>query len=382
MNQQIYKEASEWLVDLRVGDVDAATREKLDAWFRASPEHIRAFLELSNIWEEGGDRDLDRTRSAEDLISLARTAVTNIVRLEPAEASTSAHAELQTQSSTLTPVAASAAKAAPLRALLSRPWWMNLAASVAFVSIAVAALAVYSNRNSTYATGTGQQRTVDLPDGSKVELNARSRIEVRFSQVEREVDLLEGQALFKVAKDAARPFVVKSDTTRVTAVGTQFDVYRKTSGTTVTVIEGRVAVLPPEASTVGSGGTAGRQGSSQPGIRANARPPALAVILVSAGEQVTVTPSKVTPPAHTDVAAATAWTQRELVFDATPLTDVAQEFNRYNEKPLIVSDVALKDFHVTGVFSSTNPASLLKFLRAQKNIKVDETDAAIRITGK
>jgi transmembrane sensor len=90
----------------------------------------------------------------------------------------------------------------------------------------------------------------------------------------------------------------------------------------------------------------------------------------------------VTAPARADVAAATAWTLRELVFDATPLSDVAQEFNRYNEKPLIVSDAALKDFHVTGVFSSTNPASLLKFLAAQKDINVDETDAAIRITRK
>src|SRR4029077_4111574 len=181
----------------------------------------------------------------------------------------------------------------------------NLAASIAFVAIAVTVFALYNYRNSTYATGTGEQRTVDLTDGSKVELNARSRIRVRFSHSGREGDLLEGQALFKVAKDAGRPFVVKSDAARVTAVGTEFDVYRKSSGTTVTVIEGRVAVLSPqEAFAPGSEGTADHEGIRGLGTGPKPRPLALPVILVSAGEQVTVTPSKVTSPAHADVAAA------------------------------------------------------------------------------
>jgi len=226
----------------------------------------------------------------------------------------------------------------------------------------------------TYATDTGEQRSVRLRDGSQLTLNSRSRIRVRFSERERDVELLEGQALFQVAKDSARPFVVRSDSTRVRAVGTLFDVYRKATGTTVTVVEGRVAVLPV---------------LDVPGPALDrARVPDIAesgdshAVLVSAGEQVTVTPSAVTPPTHTNVGVATAWTQRELVFDLTPLPDVAQEFNRYNVRQLIVSDAKLKDFHVTGVLSSTDPASFLRFLRAQPGISVEETDREIRISKK
>ena len=92
-----------------------------------------------------------------------------------------------------------------------------------------------------------------------------------------------------------------------------------------------------------------------------------------------VTAQQISKPEEADTAAAIAWTQRELVFDETPLTDVAAEFNRYNDNPLIVNDASLKNFHVTGVFSSTDPSSLLKFLRAQKGIRVQESDQGILI---
>src|SRR5271165_3590980 len=80
LNLTIYTEAAEWLIELREGEVDAATRERLDAWFRASPEHIRAYLELSSLWEEGADPDLDRTHSTQDLIARAR-ATSNVIPL-------------------------------------------------------------------------------------------------------------------------------------------------------------------------------------------------------------------------------------------------------------------------------------------------------------
>src|SRR5690606_26847429 len=93
----------------------------------------------------------------------------------------------------------------------------------------------------------GEQRTVTLADGSVIELNARSRIKVRYADRERAIDLLQGQALFRVAKDPTKPFIVASGGTYVRAVGTQFDVYKKSVGTVVTVVEGRVAVTTPTA---------------------------------------------------------------------------------------------------------------------------------------
>ena len=74
LNTQIYEQASDWLVELRVGDIDVAARQRFDAWLRTSPEHIRAYLELSSIWEDGGDPKLDRNNSTDKLIAQARAA--------------------------------------------------------------------------------------------------------------------------------------------------------------------------------------------------------------------------------------------------------------------------------------------------------------------
>jgi transmembrane sensor len=390
MNKQVYEDAAEWLVELRIGDIDAAARARLDAWFRISPEHIRAFLELSNIWEEGGDEEVSRAFNTDELIVRARAAGANVVVLGTGpQGAPAAHIG----SATDTP-AAQASDDRRERTVSVRPTarWSKyrLAASIACLAVAVGAFALHRSWLSTYTTGIGEQRTIALADGSRVELNARSRIRVRFSKQERDVDLLDGQALFYVAKDASRPFVVTSDEAHVRAVGTQFDVYRKSSGTTaVTVIEGRVAVLAGPASSIRTtlpwGPGAPSPTHENDDQRDVAQPANLAFpgaspgVLVAAGEQVIVTAQQISKPKKANTAVATAWTERELVFDQTPLTDVAAEFNLYNEKPLIVSDASLNDFHVTGVFSSTDPTSLLTFLRAQNGIRVQETDEGIVI---
>jgi len=160
---------------------------------------------------------------------------------------------------------------------------------------------------------------------------------------------------------------------RVRAVGTQFDVYKKPAETIVTGIEGRVTVIPqrqpPEVT--GSRATEERE-SPQP-----------VPVLLSAGEQLMVTQAAVTSPKRANVAAATAWTRRSLVFESSPLTEVAQEFNRYNTRQLVIENPPeLADFHVSGVFSSVEPVLLLRFLRTQPEIVVDETDKEIRISKK
>jgi transmembrane sensor len=119
-------------------------------------------------------------------------------------------------------------------------------------------------RMPVYATTFGEQRSITLDDGSVVDINSHSKIRVRYSATERDVELLEGQALFRVAKNASRPFWVSSATTRVRAVGTEFDVYKRRSGTVVSVIEGRVAVLM-NAETISAGAPEVRsRGVSEP----------------------------------------------------------------------------------------------------------------------
>lgn len=103
-------------------------------------------------------------------------------------------------------------------------------------------------------------------------------------------------------------------------------------------------------------------------------------ILLGAGEQVIVTPSASASPMKADLSAATAWTRRSLIFDSSPLTAVAEEFNRYSTRRLVIEDPALASFLVSGVFSSAEPTLLLRFLHAQPELVVEETDKEIRIS--
>src|SRR4029077_9414852 len=110
------------------------------------------------------------------------------------------------------------------------------AAAHAFAVVIGGAVWWQAHRYPLYSTDIGERRSITLADGSTVDLNARSQLRVEFSKSERRVELLDGQALFQVAKDKQRPFIVHSGDATVRAVGTQFDVYRKDSGTTITVL--------------------------------------------------------------------------------------------------------------------------------------------------
>jgi transmembrane sensor len=217
-------------------------------------------------------------------------------------------------------------------------------------------------RGVTYATGIGEQRTIRLADNSVIDLNARSTIRVHFSQDARTVELIQGQALFHVAKDTHRPFVVRSDGMAVRAVGTEFDVYRKQTGMVVTVLEGRVAVTP----------TTHERNSSAATSQTSA--------ILSAGEQLTVTPVAALRPHRADITVATAWTQRRLVFEETPLAEVAEEFNRYSVRQLNIDDPELARRPISGIYSSSDPSSVIGFLRAQPGLQVTETEREIRVS--
>jgi len=100
---------------------------------------------------------------------------------------------------------------------------------------------------------------------------------------------------------------------------------------------------------------------------------------LAAGEQVTVTEDAAQKTANPNIAGATAWRDREIVFESATLSDVAEEFNRYNQRQLVVVDPKLYGFHISGVFSSTDPDSLIKFLRQRPGVQVIETAGEIRV---
>ncbi|GFE82413.1 hypothetical protein GCM10011487_44130 [Steroidobacter agaridevorans] len=390
MNVQIYEEASDWVVKHRGGGVDAQEKQAFDRWLRESPQHVRAYLEISAIWEDVPALDRSWNAEADELVARAR-ADGNVVPLPTCRPTADdpdfATSPAPPSAATSERVAESADPAPFVRKHHKRRFLTALAASV--LAVVASATWLYL-QHGVYSTNVGEHRWLTLTDGSVVELNARSRIKVQYTGDERRIQLLEGQALFHVAKNKQRPFVVDSGDARVRAVGTSFDVYRAKKGTVVTVVEGRVAVATSQHRTdlasTGSQSELAPYGND-PGTRigsekasAGAGPQAAAgEILIAAGEQVVVTQAELPRPTQADTAAATAWVRRSLVFDASPLTEVAEEFNRYNVRPLVIEDADLIDFRVSGVFSSVDPALLIRFLHAQPELVVQETEAEIRV---
>src|SRR5262245_21252078 len=240
-NEQIYQEASEWFVRMRDGDDSAAAGNELMEWLRRSPEHVRAYLDIAAIWMEAKNVQLDSDVQLATRIAAAK-ADKEVAELAPRAGQ-------------------------PTAALSrSRRGWLAFAASVALLTLGLVAK-WWLSEYPTYATGLGEQRSIALHDGSTIELNSDSRVRVHFSNERRALELLRGQALFHVAKDPSRPFVVQADDTAVRAVGTVFDVHRLDSGAVVTVVEGVVLVEhkePASATRLAERLTAGKQAIINP----------------------------------------------------------------------------------------------------------------------
>lgn len=342
VNPQVRERATEWLVAFCEKEVDASGRESFDRWLRASPEHVRAYLQISALWESTGllvesaqidvDTLVQRALRERNVLSLAG-------RERPPRASPG----------TLS-----------LRPSILPSWRVMAACFLVACAIAVGIVWWQLMRTPVYETAAAEQRTVRLPDGSIVQLNARSRIELHYTKHERAVRLVEGEVMFSAARNPSRPFIVHSDIAHIRAVGTRFDVYRKSSGTVVTVMEGKVAIGVDSV-------PAGKEPTSP--------------MLLSEGEQAVATSQTPLQAHRTNVLAAAAWTGGKLVFDAAPLRDVVAEFNRVGSRRLTIEDASLLDLHVSGVFPASDPMQLVDFLRERFGVGVSETDEEVRISG-
>lgn len=334
-NEQIRSEAMEWLIRFCEHEVDRSSQAAFSAWLRASPEHVRAYLEISALWQAAGSLRRHRGLEAESLIDRARRE-SSVVALSRNRAAARRPGSGGIHR-LFAPLAASVVAAALLAGSL---WWR---------------MAYYP----TYATHAGERRTITLADGSAVQLDALSRVEVRYRSGTRTIELQKGQAFFTVVHDAARPFFVIAGGTRVRDVGTVFDVSRWSRETVVTVVEGRVSVSTREAEQAGN--------AIAPESRAH-------LILLAAGEQVAVTPGSVPMPRHIDVADATAWTEGRLVFDSTPMSKAVEEFDRYMSRPIWIDDPQIDSYHVTGSFATTDSAGLVRFLTQRFGLAVHERE--------
>ncbi|MGH7957886.1 MAG: FecR family protein [Opitutaceae bacterium] len=315
-----------WLYRREAG-LDPSAAAELDAWLAADPRHAATFASLEPSWSA-----LNRPRCTGQGADLRRHVETIVARRRRGR-------------------------------VLYFTTGIGLAAALVIgfffmdrmpVAVAVAAPSIAVKPD---------QRA--LPDGSTVELNRDAELAIDFSTNTRAVRLLRGEALFHVAKDPARPFVVSAGRVAVRAVGTAFSVRLDPEAVDILVTEGRVAVTQPALPLPSSAALF----AADPGSPPSPSPFASEPIIATAGNRLVVpaqshATSAPTPQIVTtsQTATALAWRQRRLEFDGTPLADAVQIFNRDSSLQLLLANAKTGALRITGVFWTTDPAAFSRAL--------------------
>jgi len=208
----------------------------------------------------------------------------------------------------------------------------------------------------SYETAKGEIRVLPLEDGSTVTLNSDSRITARFDGTRREVELVRGEALFKVAAARALPFRVEAGDTSLRAASATFSVCRlDRQPLEIQVCDGRVEVA--------------RDAS-----------PAQGKVVLHANMQATLGPDgrivdrAVTPDA---LARNLAWQEGMLSFEDTPLSEAAAEFARYSDRRIRIADPTVGAETVTGRYAANNPDGFAKAVSLGLDLSVRQTPGGI-----
>jgi transmembrane sensor len=258
-----------------------------------------------------------------------------------------------------------------------------LAAAACLAVVSVSAILQYAPElyhrsavpelGKSYATEGAQTRIVNLPDGSRITLGARTRLSVRYTRDRRAIQLEHGEALFSVAHNPAQPFVVLAGAGTITAIGTQFDVSRELDSdvdrVTVVVKEGAVEVGPPDSS--------GANAASP----VNVSPPLTwAPARVAKGQEVSYDVGGQTQKvADVDVDVAAAWVDGRLEYRHTPLKIVIPRVSRYNAKSIVVADDAAGQLPFSGIIFVGQIDEFLRALQAAYPVEVLENSDRILI---
>lgn len=334
----IAAEAAVWVARLHGPDRSPAMERECRAWQARGPAHRIAFERCTDTWQE-----------------VAGISLADAYAAAAQDASASAG---------------------------RRPWqpgragWALAATVVIMVSLGGMLWQPWRDRGA-YHTGVGEQRVVVLDDGTRMSLNTDTRVRVALDASNRNVGIERGEALFEVAKDPQRPFVVRASSSEVVAIGTVFAVRLTTADSrpqdtlTVTLIEGQVSVR----ATSGGGGLADggvapeRPVSMQPGERVR--------LVKAAGSSTPGTRPQMDRP---NLEQVVAWKRSEAVFDNVPLAEAVAEMNRYNRTPIVLSGAAATtDQRVSGQFRTGDSEGFARAVASLHGLVVHERSGRLEI---
>jgi transmembrane sensor len=210
-----------------------------------------------------------------------------------------------------------------------------------------------------FATGKGETKVVALKDGSVVTLNTASEIQVNYGEAMRSVELVQGEALFDVAKDKTRPFVVTAGDTNVRAVGTSFTVRRlEAAPVQVLVREGVVEVFKPATNAAP--------------VRVSANSMAEAPL-----DNEAAIAARPVPPVQ--LHRQLAWQTGQIAFEGETLAQAVAEFARYSDTKIVIDDPALAREEIAGLFKATDPVGFAQTIAISLNAHASIGEGEVRL---
>ena len=325
VTREVAAEAAVWIARLHGPDRSPEMEREFRAWQAKSRAHREAFERCTEVW-----------------IDVPRVTVANAFASANADA----------------------------RSSRTHVWRWSAAGATAALVACVAVL-LWKQVDGRYETGRGEQQRVVLDDGTRVTLNTDTRATVALSSGERRVTLVHGEALFEVAKDPARPFVVRAGGADVVAVGTVFSVrytpeVASEAGLEVTLVEGKVAVRDALPAAVD------RAASS-------------ASRVMTAGDRLrwprlTGSALAVAQLDRPKLEAVTAWQRNETVFDDVSLVDAVAEMNRYGRTPIVlIGDFREDSLRVSGLYRTGESLGFARAVATLHGLTLHETPGRLEL---
>ena len=301
--ERIETEAAQWVARLNSGEISDADRRQFSRWIKQSNTHRQAFFELRAIMTDVGNAIEKQSLTAgKHHARLSRLALTACLLLTGTMAFV--HYDLQN-------------------------YWL-----------------------ADHITSVGQQQTFTLADGSTVYLNTASAVKIDFDHTLRRIELLQGEAEFVVAHDSNRPFTIAADGDNVTALGTDFSVFRNDGNLTVTVFENAVQV---------------KRGQEP-------------VAVVEQGRQMYLPKlSQHAEISEVGIEEARAWRNGKLVFTARPLREVIDEINRYRYGKILLLAQDAAEHPVSGVFAIRQLDKSIEIIADTLSLKRLQIDSVLTV---
>lgn len=321
--------AAEWAVEAALGELSPASRAELEAWLAADVRHRGAFIR-ARAW----------LRATENAVVKAHSTP---VQLAPISDNDNADG---TNAATSCPRSISG-------------WGQRIVASGAALAACLVAAAMIGMPAFRQPDRAVTEKVVHFKDGSTASLGRGAKIEVALSHNIRRVTLLSGTATFTVAKDRARPFVVRSGDVYAEATGTVYAVSRVgPTGGTVKVVEGSVLVWAQD-------------------VRDQA-------VLLQAGGSLTLDPGPRSLPSSSLSGAPRVPRQpppelAQISLDNVPVAAAVVRFNRVNSTKIVLADAALGEIRIIGLYRANDPERFAQAVAAISNGQVEHRAGEIVI---